>query len=55
MDVPLALNDIGIQQGLKGRNRKSSTFSLETGVKGFSAFIRDKILFICIIDRNENC
>ena len=26
MDVPLALKDIGIRQGLKGYTRKSSTF-----------------------------
>lgn len=38
MDVPLALNDIGIRNGLKG-NRKSSTFSEKTGVVGLSALI----------------
>ena len=36
MDVPLAINDIGIRNGLKG-NRKSSTFSEKTGVGGLSA------------------
>ncbi len=39
MDVPLALNDIGIRYGLKGYNRKSSTFSLQTDVVGLSALI----------------
>ena len=38
MDVPLALNDIGIRHGLKGYTRKSSTFSLQTAVVGLSAF-----------------
>ena len=37
MDVPLALNDIGIRHGLKGYTRKSSTFSLQTDVVGLSA------------------
>jgi hypothetical protein len=36
MDVPLALNDIGIQKGLKGYKRKSSTFSSKTAVVGLS-------------------
>ena len=36
MDVPLALNYIEIQHGLKG-NKKSSTFSSETDVVGLSA------------------
>ena len=39
MDVPLALNNIGIRHGLKGYTRKSSTFSLQTDVVGLSAFI----------------
>ena len=39
MDVPLALNDIGIRSGFKGYTRKSSTFSLQTDVVGLSAFI----------------
>ena len=39
MDVPLALNDIGIRHGLKGYTRRSSTFSLQTDVVGLSAFI----------------
>ena len=39
MDVPLALNDIGIRHGLKGYTRKSSTFSLQTDVVGLSACI----------------
>ena len=37
MDVPLALNDIGICYGFKGYKRKSSTFSLQTDVVGLSA------------------
>ena len=36
MDVPLALNNIGIRHGLKGYTRKSSTFSLQTDVVGLS-------------------
>jgi hypothetical protein len=39
MDVPLAINDIGIQKGLKG-NRKSSTFSHKADVVGLSALIK---------------
>ena len=39
MDVPLALNNIGIRHGLKGYTRKSSTFSLQTDVVGFSVYI----------------
>lgn len=39
MDVPLALNDIGIRYGLKGYIRKSSTFCFRTDVVGLSAFI----------------
>lgn len=35
MDVPLALNYIGIHQGLKRFNRKSSTFSHLAGVGDF--------------------
>jgi len=38
MDVPLAINDIGIRNGLKGK-RKSSTFSHSTDVVGFSALL----------------
>ena len=37
MDVPLALNDIIIHQGLMGYIRKSSTFSQQAGVVGLSA------------------
>ena len=37
MDVPLAINNIGIRNGLKG-DRKSSTFSHKADVVGFSAF-----------------
>lgn len=48
MDVPLVLNDIGIQQGLKGRNRKSSTFSLITGVVGLSVLYMASILILLI-------
>lgn len=40
MDVPLAINDIGIRQGLKGYKRKSSTFSQITGVVGLSALVK---------------
>lgn len=39
MDVPLALNDIGIRNGLKGYKEKSSTFSHKTVVDGLSAFL----------------
>ena len=39
MDVPLALNDIGIRKGLKGYERKSSTFCLMIDVVELSAFI----------------
>ena len=39
MDVPLALNYIEIQIGLKGYRRKSSAFSLQTDVVGLSALI----------------
>lgn len=35
MDVPLALNDIEIRQGLKGYKRKSSTFSFMADVEVF--------------------
>lgn len=37
MDVPLALNDIGIRYGSKGYKRKSSTFSHKAVVDGLSA------------------
>ena len=51
MDVPLALNHIGIPSGLKGYKRKSSTFSLQTDVVGLSvyhiAFILLKRVTIC--------
>ena len=43
MDVPLALNDIGIRHGLKGYTRKSSTLSLQTDVVGLSVYI-DKLV-----------
>lgn len=39
MDVPLALHNIGIRQGLKDSKRKSSTISQETDVVGLSALI----------------
>ena len=39
MDVPLALNDIGIRYGSKGYKGKSSTFSHKTVVDGLSAFL----------------
>lgn len=38
MDVPLALTDIEVQQGLEGFTRRSSTFCRQTGVVGLSAF-----------------
>ena len=38
MDVPLALKGIGNPIGLKGYERKSSTFCFRTGVVGLSAF-----------------
>ena len=38
MDVPLALNTIGIRKGLKGYTRKSSTFSHQADVVGLSVF-----------------
>lgn len=48
MDVPLAINDIGIRNGLKG-NRKSSTFSHKADVVGLSALIEnDFLIFFCI-------
>lgn len=37
MDVPLAINDIGIRNGLEG-NRKSSTFSHKADVVGLSVY-----------------
>lgn len=39
MDVPLALINIGIRNGLKGDKGKSSTFSHKTVVDGLSAFL----------------
>ena len=39
MDVPLALNDIGIRYGFKGYKRKSSTFSHKAVVDELSAFL----------------
>ena len=39
MDVPLALNYIGIRQGLKRYKRKSSTFSHTADVADFLRFI----------------
>ena len=46
MDVPHALNNIGIRHGLKGYTRKSSTFSLQTDVVGLSAFLVTQWLLI---------
>lgn len=47
MDVPLALNDIGIRHGLKGYKGKSSTFSQQTDVVGLFAlygfYLRDMV------------
>jgi len=39
MDVPLALNDIGIRQGLKGYERNFSTIRHKSGVVELPAFI----------------
>lgn len=39
MDVPLALNDIGIRNGFEGYKRKSSTLCHWPDVVGLSAFI----------------
>jgi len=38
MDVPLALNHIGIRTGFKGYRRKSSTFNRKADVDGLFAF-----------------
>jgi hypothetical protein len=40
MDVPLAINDIGIRNGLQGYIRKSSTVSQKADVVGFFASYR---------------
>lgn len=40
MDVPLALNNIGIRNGLKGYKGKSSTLSHKTVVDGLFAFLK---------------
>ena len=40
MDVPLALNDIGIRYGLEGYRRKSSTFSRQTDAVGLSVLFK---------------
>ena len=45
MDVPLALNNIGIRYGLKGYKGKSSTYSHQVDVVGLSAF------FVALYDR----
>ena len=37
MEVPIALNDIGIRTGFKGYTRKSSTFNRKADVEGLSA------------------
>lgn len=39
MDVPLALKNIGIRNGLNGYKRKSSTFSHKAVADGFSVFL----------------
>ena len=41
MDVPLAINDIGIRNGLQGDIRKSSTVSQKADVVGLSVFIKN--------------
>ena len=47
MDVPLALNHIGIRSGLKGYKRKSSTFSYKTDVVGLSVlFVFSQLLVV---------
>ena len=47
MDVPLALNNIGICYGLKGYKGKSSTYSHQVDVVGLSAF------FVAFNDRSR--
>lgn len=37
MDIPLALNNIGIRLGFKGYIRKSSAFNRKADVDGLSA------------------
>ena len=56
MDVPHALNDIGIRQGLKGYKRKSSTISHKAGVGGLSVFLLVAILCVqsCFNKDNES-
>lgn len=52
MDVPIALNSIGIRNGLKGYKGKSSTFSQKTVVNGLSAFLKASDDRIMIVDLN---
>ena len=42
MDIPLALNDIGIRNGYREK-RKSSTFSSKTDVVGLSTLYMSRI------------
>ncbi len=44
MDVPLALNYIGILHGSKGYKGKSSPFSHKADVGGLSAFLRVQMM-----------
>lgn len=53
MDVPLALNDIGIRHGLKGYTRKSSTFNRKADVDGLSMLSNGYIYFILRINRKD--
>ena len=46
MDIPLALNHIGIHSGFKGYRRKSSTFCHQTGVVGLFGFYAVSIMRI---------
>lgn len=41
MDVPLAINDIGIRNGLQGVIKRSSTISQKADVVGLSVFINN--------------
>ena len=47
MDVPLALNDIGIRSGFKGYKRKSSTFCHQADVVGLFVYY---IVFFAVGD-----
>lgn len=54
MDVPLTINDMGISQGLKEYNEKSSTICYEAiVVELFCYFIR-LVLSICLMVCRQN-